>query len=235
MAFRGHPPGPRTTVAQVGARGPIDVVLPVLDEADAIGWVLGSMPEGFRPIVVDNGSRDGSGDIARSMGARVIVEERRGFGSACWAGLNACVSDVVCFMDADGSIDPADLVSVAAEVESGRADLCLGRRILERGSMPAHSRLGNWVIARRVGSLTGLAVRDLGPLRAARRQLLLDLGLQDRRFGWPLEMVLKAARAHWSITEVDVAYHPRRGGRSKVTGTVSGTVRTVRDMSRMLA
>ncbi|MDQ6725064.1 MAG: glycosyltransferase family 2 protein [Actinomycetota bacterium] len=213
------------------------VVVPVLDEAAAIRGLLAAMPDGYTAVVVDNGSSDGSGDLARAGGAIVVKEPVRGFGAACWAGLLAAApaDGVVCFMDGDGSLDPADLVRVAGPVLAGEADLVLGaRRPTSRGAWPAHARAANRFLAFEVGRRTGRHLRDIGPMRAARRDDLLALGLQDRRFGWPLEMVLRAAGAGWRIEEVAVPYAPR-SGRSKVTGTVSGTMRAVRDMSRVLA
>ena len=211
----------------------MDVVLPVLDEAEALPWVLGRLPAGARAIVVDNGSSDGSADVARAHGATVVVEPERGFGAACWAGLVAAEADVVCFMDADASLDPQDLHLVAAPLGWGEADLVLGRRRPARGAWPVHARLANLYLAHEVRRRTPLQLRDLGPMRAARREPLLDLGIADRRFGWPLEMVLRAAGAGWRVTEVDVPYHPRTG-RSKVTGTVKGTARAVHDMRVVL-
>ncbi|MEV4565032.1 glycosyltransferase family 2 protein [Nonomuraea sp. NPDC049419] len=212
----------------------IDVVLPCLDEAAALSWVLGRMPDDFHPIVVDNGSTDGSARIAAELGATVVSEPRRGFGAACHAGLAAAASDVVCFMDADASLDPAQLPRVAGPVLAGERDLVLGRRVLAPGaSWPVHARLGNAVLASVLRRRTGVPLRDLGPMRAARRVPLLDLGLIDRRFGYPLEMVLRAGAAGWRIGEADVAYLPRRG-RSKVTGTVCGTLRAVGDMRRVM-
>jgi glycosyltransferase involved in cell wall biosynthesis len=186
--------------------------------------------------VVDNGSTDGSGEIAAGLGAVVVREPRPGFGSACFAGLAAATADVVCFVDADGSLDPRDLPTVADPVTRGEADLVLAARRAERGAWPWHARLANRALAlemRRRGARPIL--RDIGPMRAARRQALLDLDLRDRRFGWPLEMVVRAGRAGWRIEEVEVSYAARKGGRSKVTGTARGTVRTIRDMSRVLA
>jgi glycosyltransferase involved in cell wall biosynthesis len=211
-----------------------DVVLPVLDERDALPWVLGRMPDGYAPIVVDNGSRDGSGALAARLGARVVAEPRRGFGAACWAGLAAARADVVCFMDCDASFDPRELPRVADPVAAGRADLVLGARSAEPGAWPAHARLANAVLAWELRRRAGVPLRDLGPMRAARRVELLGLGVRDRRFGWPLEMVLRAAAARWRIDEVVVGYAPR-AGRSKVTGTVRGTLRAVRDMAAVLA
>ena len=209
-----------------------DVVLPVLDEAEAIPWVLDRLPAGFRPIVVDNGSRDGSGRIAAALGATVVREPVRGFGAACHAGLLAATADVVCFMDCDASLDPRHLEAVSAPVERDAADLILGRRIAARGAWPSHARLGNAVLSLLIRRSTGLPIGDCGPMRAANRDRLLELGLTDRRFGWPLEMVLRAARSGWRVLEVPVPYRPRLG-RSKVTGSVAGTLRAVGDMARV--
>ncbi len=211
----------------------IDVILPVLDEAEALPRVLGSMPDGYRPIVVDNGSSDGSGEIAAELGAMVVAESVPGFGSACFAGLEAARSDVVCFMDCDGSLDPAELPRVAAPVTGRSADLVLGLRLAERGAWPLHSRLANRFLARNLSRRAGVDLKDLGPMRAMRREALLHLGIRDRRFGWPLEMVLRADVAGWRITEVPVGYAPRIG-RSKVTGTIRGTARAIADMSRVM-
>lgn len=211
----------------------IDVVLPVLDEVEAIAWVLPRVPVGYRPIVVDNGSTDGSAELARELGAVVVSEPRRGFGAACYAGLQRSEADVVCFMDCDASMDPGHLPSVAGPVVAGEADLVLGARKAEPGAWPPHARIANWWLAGAVGRRTGAALTDLGPMRAARRADLLDLGLRDRRSGWPLEMVLAAGGAGWRITERPVPYL-RRAGASKVTGTLRGTLRAVGDMSARL-
>jgi glycosyltransferase involved in cell wall biosynthesis len=210
-----------------------DVILPVLDEAAAIPQVLAGLPGEFNPIVVDNGSTDGSADVARSLGAQVVSEPRRGFGAACWSGLLAATADVVCFMDCDGSFDGADLIKVSAPVVAGDADLVLGARRASHGSWPMHARVANRFLAWEMRRRTRVNVTDLGPMRALHRQGLLDLGIEYRRFGWPLEMVLRASQAGWRILEVDVSYLPRIG-RSKVTGTVKGTARAVQDMARVL-
>jgi len=207
-----------------------DVVLPVLDEREALPWVLARMPAGYAPIVVDNGSSDGSGALAEALGARVVREPQPGFGSACFAGLLAARADVVCFMDCDASLDPRDLPAVAEPVMRGAADLVLGAR---RGASGLHARLANRALAFELRRRTGLRLTDLGPMRAARREALIALGVRDRRFGWPLEMVLRAAAAGWTVAEVEVPYLPREG-RSKVTGTVRGTARAVRDMAAVL-
>ena len=213
-----------------------DVIIPVLDEAAALPALLTAMPAGYRPIVVDNGSTDGSGTLAAGLGATVITEPVRGFGAACWAGLLAANprDGVVCFMDGDGSLDPRDLPSVAAAVLDGRSDLVLGvRRPTTRRAWPAHARLANALLAAEVSRRSGQRLRDIGPMRAARCEPLRSLGIGDRRFGWPLEMVLLAVSAGWRLDQIDVPYRPRLG-RSKVTGTVLGTARAVRDMHQAL-
>ncbi|MFI7603367.1 glycosyltransferase family 2 protein [Actinoplanes sp. NPDC049681] len=215
-----------------------DVVLPCLNEAPALPWLLTRLPVGFRAIVADNGSTDGSADIARAYGARVVSVPQPGYGAAVHAGLIAAdpADDVVCVMDADGSFDPRELTRFADPVREGIADLVVGRRRpTSRNSWPMHARAGNAILARRVRRTTGLSVHDIGPIRAARRAALLSLGLRDRRFGYPLELLVAAGRAGWRVTELDVPYLSRAvGTKSKVTGTVRGTVRAIRDMQAVL-
>lgn len=211
----------------------VDVILPVLDEAGAIPWVLGRMPEGYRPIIVDNGSEDGSGELAGSLGAMVVQEPTRGFGAACAAGLDASSAPIVCFMDCDRSLDPRELPAVVDPVASGASDLVLGARRAAPGAWPVHARLANRVLVEILRRRTGVRLRDLGPMRAARREDLIALDVSDRRFGWPLEMVLLASSAGMRVSEVEVAYLPREG-HSKVTGTVRGTARAAWDMSKAL-
>jgi glycosyltransferase involved in cell wall biosynthesis len=224
----------------------IEVILPVLNEAEALPVALAGFPAGYEPLVVDNGSSDGSAEVARRLGARVISEPRRGFGSACFAGLSAASSDLVCFMDADGSLDPAELSQVSGPVAAGRADLVMGARRADPGAWPVHARLANrfiaWELTRRASATSAFSgargatrLTDLGPMRCGGREALLALGLQDRAFGWPLEMVLSAAAAGWRIAEVPVRYRIRAGGESKVSGSLGGTLRAARDMSRLLA
>ncbi|WP_344445943.1 glycosyltransferase family 2 protein, partial [Kitasatospora nipponensis] len=178
----------------------VDVVLPCLDEAAALPWVLGRIPAGWRAVVVDNGSRDGSAELARSLGATVVHEPRRGFGAACHAGLLAATAELVCFLDCDGSLDPAQLPRVTAPVLAGEADLVLGRRRpTARGAWPPHARLANALLAERLRARTGAPLHDLGPMRAVRRERLLALGLADRRSGYPLEMVLTGHAAGMRI------------------------------------
>ncbi|HEY4225721.1 MAG TPA: glycosyltransferase family 2 protein [Pseudolysinimonas sp.] len=212
----------------------VDVVLPCLDEEDAIVHVICRLPEGYRAIVVDNGSTDRSAVRAHAAGALVVTEPRRGFGSAAHAGLLAATAPLVAFCDADGSMDPGQLPEYAALLASGEADLVLGRRIpTARGAWPAHARFANVVLARMLRGVTGVRLHDLGPLRIARREPLLELDLRDRRSGYPLEMVLAASRAGWTIVERDSTYAPRVGT-SKVTGTLRGMLTAVHDMSGLL-
>ncbi|MFH8568187.1 glycosyltransferase family 2 protein [Streptomyces sp. NPDC017993] len=225
------PPGPPPGKS---LPAPVDVVLPCLDEAAALPWVLARIPAGWRAIVVDNGSTDGSADLARELGATVVHEPRRGFGAACHTGLLAAEADIVCFCDCDASLDPALLTPFVRAVRDGDSDLVLGRRRPQgRGTWPPHARLGNIALARMLRNRTGLRLHDLGPLRAARRTALLDLDLTDRRSGYPLQMVVRAADAGWRVEERDVPYRPRTG-RSKVTGTWRGTWHAVRDMRSVL-
>jgi glycosyltransferase involved in cell wall biosynthesis len=213
----------------------IEVILTVLDEAAAIPGVLGAMPAGYQPLVVDNGSADGSAEVARRLGATVVSEPRPGFGAACFAGLRAASSEVVCFMDCDGSLDPRELPLVAGAVERLDADLCLGARVPDRGAWPWHARFANRALAFELRRRCNVSLTDLGPMRAARREALLGLHLRDRGFGWPLEMVLKAAAEDWVVGEVEVTYRARAGGRSKVSGSARGTLRAVRDMGALLS
>jgi len=213
----------------------VDLVLPCLNEAAALPWVLERLPAGVRAVVVDNGSTDGSPDVAAAFGAIVVPCSTRGYGAACHAGLEAAEADVVAFMDADASLDPQQLARVTGPVLAGHVDLMVGRRRpVSRTAWPWHLRLANAELARRIRRRTSVQLHDLGPMRAARRLDLLALGLRDRRSGYPLETVVRAAGAGWRIAEVDVDYLPR-SGRSKVTGTPRGAARAVLDMSKVLA
>jgi glycosyltransferase involved in cell wall biosynthesis len=213
----------------------IEVILPCLDEVASLPWVLSRMPAGCDPIVVDNGSRDGSAEVAAAYGAKVIRATQRGYGAACQAGILAATADVVVVMDADSSLDPDQLPRVLAPVIDGSADLVVGRRRpVGRGAFPWALRLANRELARRVRRRTGVELTDLGPIRAARRERLLALDLTDRRSGYPVETVVRAAEAGWRIAAIEVDYFARRG-RSKVTGTPWGAWRAVRDMSSALA
>lgn len=206
-------------------------------------WVLERVPAGVRAVVVDNGSRDGSPEIAASLGATVVRAEQKGYGAACHAGLKAATAELVGFCDCDASLDPGEIVRLAAPVRAGEADLVLARRRVPGGlrdarsvlrAWPPHARLANVELARRIRRRTGYPLHDLGPLRVARREGLLALGQVDRRSGYPLETVVRASDAGWRVQEMDVEYRPREG-RSKVTGTWRGTWNAVQDMSKVLA
>ncbi len=208
----------------------VEVILPCLNEVQALGWVLGRIPEGMSAIVVDNGSDDGSAELAATFGVRVIEATQRGYGAACHAGLLAATAPLVAVMDADASLDPRQLDRVVEPVLAGEADLMVGRRRPARGAFPWQLRVANHALAARIYRRTGIRLRDLGPMRAARREFLLGLQLTDRRSGYPAETVVRAADAGGRIAEVDVDYFPRQG-RSKVTGTPIGVWHAVRDMS----
>ncbi|WP_395691403.1 glycosyltransferase family 2 protein [Nocardioides sp.] len=218
--------------------GPVcDLVLPCRDEAAALSGLLPRVPEAFSVIVVDNGSRDATAEVARRLGARVVAEQRPGYGAAVHAGLVAAERDLVAFMDGDGSFDPEELLPLVEEVRAGRADLAVGRRRpVSRGTWPWHARAGNalvvWWLRRRIG----MAAHDIAAVRVCRRADLLALDVRDRRFGYPVELLQRATDAGWRVVERDVGYHPRAAGtRSKVSGSVVGTVRTARDFWRVLA
>jgi glycosyltransferase involved in cell wall biosynthesis len=213
----------------------LDVVLPCLDEAAALEWVLTRMPVGARPIVVDNGSTDGSAEVAAALGATVVSEWRRGYGAACHAGLEAATAPLVAVMDCDATLDPRELERfVDAVLAEDVPTLAVGRRVpVSAASWPWPLRLANRVVVARVNRRTGLTLADVGPMRAAPRAALLNLGLQDRRSGYPVETVVRAAEAGWRVVQLDVPYASRRG-RSKVTGTPLGAARAVRDMTAVL-
>jgi len=214
-----------------------DVVIPCRDEAPALPPLLAKLPPGFRALVVDNGSRDGTADVARRLGAVVVAEPRPGYGAAVHAGLEAATADYVAVMDGDGSMDPADLVPLLELVIAGEADLAVGRRRpTSRGVWPWHARAGNavvlWWLRRRIG----MPLHDIAPMRVSRRDQMLALGIEDRRFGYPVELLQRAATARWRFVERDIDYHPRAAGtRSKVSGSVVGTVRAARDFARVLS
>ena len=219
-------------------RAPVcDLVLPCRDEAAALTALLPAVPPEFAVIVVDNGSSDGTAEVARRLGATVVAESVPGYGAAVHAGLLAATRDHVAFMDGDDSFDPAELLPMLEDVRSGRADLAVGRRRpVSRGVWPWHARLGNglivWWLRRRIG----MDAHDIAPLRISRRDELLALDVRDRRFGYPVELLQKATHQGWRLAERDVSYRPRAvGTRSKVSGSVRGTVRAARDFWRVLS
>jgi glycosyltransferase involved in cell wall biosynthesis len=215
---------------------PCDLVIPCRDEARALPAVLANLPDGVRAIVVDNGSSDGTADAARRLGAVVVMESKPGYGAAVHAGLLAATADLVAVMDGDDSMDPSDLVALIDDVATGRADLAVGRRrAVVRRAWPWHARVGNVVVTSWLRQRTGIAVHDIAPMRVCRREPLLALNILDRRFGYPVELLVRAQEAGWSISERDIAYRTRAAGtRSKVSGSLVGTVRTVRDFARVL-
>ena len=216
--------GPGLTVTSVKAT----LIIPALNEADAIGSLLRRVPREAvdEVIVVDNGSTDATGSIAASAGARVVNEPRRGYGAACWAGVSALRpdADVAVFLDGDGSQHPEELPQVLAPLVADQADLVLGARQFGCDH-PLHAALGTRLVAAFVAWRYRVTLSDIGPYRAIRVPLLKRLGMRDHAFGWPVEMVVKAAAAGARIAEVPVSHAPRQGGRSKVSGTLSGSVR----------
>ena len=219
------------------AAGTCDVVIPCRDEAPALPDLLARIPAGFHPIVVDNGSRDATAEVARGLGATVVVEPRPGYGAAVHAGLEAATADYVAVIDGDGSMDPAELVPLLRDVTDGLADLAVGRRRPSaRGVWPWHARAGNavvlWWLRRRIG----MPLHDIAPMRVGRREDLLALGVEDRRFGYPVELLQRATTADWRFVERDITYYPRAAGtKSKVSGSVVGTIRAARDFARVLS
>jgi glycosyltransferase involved in cell wall biosynthesis len=207
----------------------VSLIIPALNEAACLGPLLAELPTGLvqEVLVVDNGSTDDTAGAARHAGARVIGEPRRGYGYACAAGVAAARGNVLAFMDGDGSFIPGELGELLAPVLSGTADLTLGSR-MHRGmapsAMPPHQRFGNSLVARLMSLLYGVPLTDLGPFRAVRRDLLAALDMRERTYGWPVEMIVKAARHRARIVELPVSYRPRIAGRSKVGGTLRGSV-----------
>jgi glycosyltransferase involved in cell wall biosynthesis len=207
----------------------VSVIIPTHNEAQAIGRVLADLPSDLvtEVIVVDSNSTDGTPDLARSLGAEVIQEPRRGYGRACLTGLaNAKNPDVVVFLDGDYSDRPAELPILLAPIVEGRADVTLGSRLHDRRSaaaLPWHQVLGNRLAVTLIKLLYGLKINDLGPFRAARADVLRALALQETTYGWAVEMILKGALAGFRIVEVPVSYHPRIG-KSKISGTLKGTI-----------
>ena len=213
----------------------VTVVLPCLNEADPLPAVLAAIPPGYRVLVVDNNSTDGTAEVARRHGAEVVTETRPGYGSAVHAGVSAARTAVVAVLDADGSLDPAELPGLVAELDRG-ADMVTGRRRPEHGlRWPWHARLGTAAVCWRLRTRHRLPVHDIAPMRVARREALLALGVTDRRSGYPLELLVRAAAAGWKVTEVDVAYGPRTGGVSKVSGSVRGSLTAALDFWKVIS
>ncbi len=213
----------------------VTVVLPCLNEAESLPAVLAAIPSGYRPLVVDNNSTDDTADVARRHGAEVITEMRPGYGSAVHAGVTAARTAVVAVLDGDGSLDPAELPRLVAELDRG-ADMVIGRRRPRPGlRWPWHARLGTAAVCWRLRTRHRLPVHDIAPMRVARREALLELGVTDRRSGYPLELLVRAAAADWRVVEVDVAYGPRTGGVSKVSGSVRGSLTAALDFWKVIS
>src|SRR5256886_250513 len=212
----------------------VTVVLPCLNEAASLRGVLAVMPDGYRALVVDNNSTDGTAQVASRHGAEVVAEQRPGYGSAVHAGLVAATTDIVAVIDADGSLDARELPALVAELDG--ADMVIGRRRAVAGlRWPWHARLGTAAVCWRLRTRYGLAVHDIAPMRVARREALLALGVTDRRSGYPLELLVRAAQAGWRVVERDVAYGPRTGGKSKVSGSIRGSFIAALDFWRVIS
>jgi glycosyltransferase involved in cell wall biosynthesis len=209
----------------------VALVIPAYNEAVNLPTVLQAVPRHLvsRVIVVDNASTDDTADVAARHGATVIRETRRGYGWACWAGASAAWNtyDVIALLDADFSENPAELGALLEPLESNRADFVLGTRarLAQAGALLPHQRFGNTLTAVLMYLLYGARVTDLAPFRAIRSSLLRSLEMQERTFGWSVEMMVKAARARARMVEVDVQCRPRFAGQSKVSGTVKGSVK----------
>jgi glycosyltransferase involved in cell wall biosynthesis len=214
---------------------PVTVVLPCLNEAVSLHGVLAAMPDGYRPLVVDNNSTDDTAQVARRHGADVVSEPRPGYGSAVHAGVVAATTPIVAVLDADGSLDPGDLPALVDELDGG-ADMAIGRRRPIPGlRWPWHARLGTSAVCWRLRTRYGLPVHDIAPMRVARRDALLALGVADRRTGYPVELMVRAAKAGWRVVERDVDYGPRTGGQSKVSGSLRGSILAGLDFWRAIS
>lgn len=208
----------------------VTVIIPCMNESGSLPDVLARIPDGYQVIVVDNNSTDDTAAVAQNLGATVVTEAQPGYGSAVHAGVLAADTEIVCVLDGDGSMDPQDLPPLVAALD--RADLAVGRR--RGGNSPIHARLGNAVLSLRLRTKYKLPVHDLGAVRAVRRQALLNLNVSDRRSGYPLQLLVLASKAGWTVTELDVTYNPRTAGVSKVSGSVKGTIVAVRDFWKVL-
>ena len=208
----------------------VTVIIPALNEAGSIRQLVDELRAtvSVDVIVVDNNSTDATAREAALAGAKVVSELHRGYGYACAAGAAvADATDILVFMDGDYSFSPGDLPALLATISSGQADLVLGSRVLGSimpGSMPFQQRFGNWLVSRLMNALYGISITDLGPFRAIRKDFLQELDMQEMTYGWPTEMIVKAARRKARILEVPVSYRSRFSGKSKVSGTLRGTV-----------
>ena len=216
------------------------LVIPALNEEAALQYLLAELPRNFAQwvIVVDNGSTDATAAVAQDAGVVLVREPMRGYGRACFKGFTTAYSlgaETIMFMDGDGSDDPADLPLILAPISEGRADFVIGSRVskrAERGAVSLQARLGNWLVSQLIGVLYGVHLHDIGSFRAIRSSLLAALDMHEMTFGWPVEMLVKAARARSRIVEVPIHYRHRSHGRSKVAGTLSGSVKAAYWMLR---
>jgi glycosyltransferase involved in cell wall biosynthesis len=213
----------------------VTVVLPCLDEALPLPGVLAAMPKDYVALVVDNNSTDGTAEVARRCGARVVTESQPGYGAAVHAGVVSATTPLVAVIDGDGSLDPRDLPMLVEAVEAG-ADMAIGRRRPLPGvGWPWHARLGTAAVCWRLRQRHGMPVHDIAPMRVARRDALLALDVADRRSGYPLELLVKAAAANWKVVERDVPYGVRTGGKSKVSGSLRGSITASYDFLRTIS
>ena len=211
----------------------VAIVIPALNEEAAIHQLLAELPQNFAQwvIVVDNGSTDATAIVAQKSGAIVTTEPIRGYGRACLNGFKTACSlgaEIVIFMDGDGSDDPADLQMMLKPINEGKADFVIGSRVsdlAERRAVPAQARLGNWLVSRMIRLLYGVRLHDIGSFRVVRCSLLETIDMREMTYGWPVEMLVKAARAHYRILELPIHYRHRSHGRSKVAGTISGSIK----------
>jgi glycosyltransferase involved in cell wall biosynthesis len=211
----------------------VAIVIPALNEEAALSQLLTEIPTDVAQwiIVVDNGSTDGTAAVARAAGAIVAGEPTRGYGRACLKGLSTATSlgaEIAVFIDGDGSDDPTDLRMMLSPMSEGRADFVIGSRVSKRseqGAIPPQARLGNWLVSRMIRLLYGVRIHDIGSFRVIRCSALEALQMHEMTFGWPVEMVVKAARAHYRIVELPIHYRRRSHGRSKVAGTLLGSVK----------
>lgn len=210
------------------------MVIPCRNEAGSLPAVLAALPHGYAALVVDNGSSDATAEVARAHGAEVVYEPTPGYGAAVHAGVLAVRTDVVCVLDGDGSLDPSELPTLVARLFDG-TDVVVGRRRPVTGAAwPLHARAGNALIAAQLRHRYRLPVHDIGAVRCLRRDTLLGLGIIDRRSGYPLELLVRAARAGLSVEEVDVTYRPRTAGASKVSGSVIGSAVAAWDFMKVI-